>query len=150
MNSKMYNEFFEMNSEYAMELIRSGRQAKPFLFMVKGENVTITPLSGFHEGFSPVNLVKPIVSDFQPEFYMVLSEAWCKILPRTEESRQTIKNMKYGDIEKMKNKIEVLMLMARSIDGKYERLETWEIIRSDRKIDLKKQPDGKFESSKLP
>lgn len=123
---------------------------------VKGKySIGIVPLTipgGLPDEVSPLSLVKPIIRDMKPDAYIVFSEAWCVDSDKMDKS---IKNLKHGDLEYMKNRKERLIIYGHSLDNKEHFQEFYSIKRDSRtmkkwlEID-KRNTQAKLISKKLP
>jgi hypothetical protein len=150
---KEYDQFFEANRQMGMKIIRSGQEAVPMLFMIKNKEVTITPLRSIIPNTSPMEIVKPIIAMHDPDFYMVLAEAWMKAFRKSASSKQLIDNMRWGYLSKMVEKKEALTLFARSKDGTYKRMEMHTIYRNEKGGIIFKKSDwtnAEVQSERLP
>jgi hypothetical protein len=103
---------------------------------------------------SPMDYAKGIIHQFDPDYYIVLAEVWAKMLEGGNKAvRRFAKNVKYGDIEKMAERKELLMAIGRTKDGQVEFYKSYNIVRNsnDEIIELKKEEGVQgFETRKLP
>lgn len=141
------NKLFEDVSWSAKEIIKKGKKANPMLFMVKNDTLAICPLAVSSPMRNPINLVKSIVDHEQPEFYITVAEAWG--IQSTVMGLKEM-NLKYGDIAKMSEKMEMLLIIGRSKDGAIKRDDIWYIKRDGDKIGFVKEEGSTLESKRLP
>jgi len=118
-------------------------------------SVAIVPLTvpgGLPKGVSPMVLIKPIVKAFSPDAYIVFSEAWAVDADKMDKK---IENMRYGDVQYMKNRTERLIIYGKSISGKQTFQHLYTIKRDTRTrkkwlVFDKKDSGAKLESERLP
>lgn len=112
------------------------------------------------DGRSPLDSARGIIEKFDPDYYLVLAEGWAKfhdVKKNTETHDKFLENYKYGDIQKLKEKVEVMQVTGKSKDGKHEYQKTMRIVRNESDeiidfVDLRKVfgESLKGKTSKLP
>lgn len=101
---------------------------------------------------SPMDLARPLIELIDPDYYIVMGEGWAKIYNNTKEAEQSFKNLRYGDIAKMPDKVELLTALGRSKDGKHESSKVFTMKRNpnDEIIEFKEMEGGTLKTTKLP
>ena len=98
-----------------------------------------------------MDLVIPIVDREQPEVYIYCSLAWSKSIPlnKLDEFKR---NVKSGDITKDPERVEVLVIWGKTMDGKVDRKYIYDVIRdSAGKItDFVLEHNDKMDCVKMP
>ncbi len=105
------------------------------------------------EGHSPLDFAKPIIEQVDPDYYVVLSEAWARLFKNQQEAREFAnKEYQYGDIEKSSDRVEMLVASGKSKDGKNEKSKVFTLKRNEQGdiIELAVLKHDKMESTKLP
>ena len=149
------NEFFEFALENHKRWILEVKNPKLPCFMqfyMKEARKTVAiALAGTPKGHSPLDFARGIIEKFDPDYYIVLAECWCKQV--SKDTKFDTSNLKYGDIEKMSDSYEILTAVGKSKDGTSEFFKSFSIVRNDKEeiIELKEQEQAdSFETSKLP
>ena len=155
------NEFFEYALENHISWIKKVKNpAYPFFLQFyhkdtrKIEVVVVDQREGSRY-CSPMDYAKGIIQKFDPDYYIILAEVWAKMLEGggSEHVKSFARNVKYGDIEKMAERKEMIIAVGRTKDGQNEFYKSFQIIRnsSDEIIELKQDKGSKgFETQKLP
>jgi len=82
--------------------------------------------------YSPLEYAKPLIEKHDPDYYIVLSEAWVKQTnPKDYEEMKN--NYQYGDIKKSPDRKEILQVTGKSKDGKSTFGKSLVIIRNEKK-----------------
>lgn len=154
--------FFEKSTDQYISKWKENETPEfPIMHLLKkdkdGENfsIAIVPLTvpgGLPKGVSPMVLIKPIVKAFTPDAYIVFSEAWAVDADKMDKK---IENMRYGDVQYMKNRTERLIIYGKSISGKQTFQHLYTIKRDTRTrkkwlVFDKKDSGAKLESERLP
>jgi len=82
--------------------------------------------------YSPLEYAKPLIEKHDPDYYIVLSEAWVK-QTNPKDYEELKNNYKYGDIKKSPDRKEILQVTGKSKDGKSNFGKTLVIIRNEKK-----------------
>jgi len=131
-----------------MHLLKKDKDSENFSIAI----VPLTVPGGLPKGVSPMVLIKPIVKAFTPDAYIVFSEAWAVDADKMDKK---IENMRYGDVQYMKNRTERLIIYGKSISGKQTFQHLYTIKRDTRTrkkwlVFDKKDSGAKLESERLP
>jgi len=125
-------EFFDQAFNHHKEwMIRIKNPAFPFymqLYHKKLNQIDVVVVA--ESKFSPLDYAQTIIEKRDPDYYIVLSEAWMRMM-KTKENLETIqKNYHYGDIKKSPDRVEVLTVAGRSKDGKEQFSRNLKIVRN--------------------
>jgi len=112
----------------------------------KDGKLKISPVVSY--GSSPMDHAQGIIDKLAPDMYLVCAETW---MHKTKDIHKYEKNYEYGQISAEKEKMECIVFIAKTRNGKDEHTEPYEIIRNDKgKItDYKLQDWGDIQVSKL-
>jgi hypothetical protein len=153
------NEFFDYALENHIRWIKEIKKpAFPFFMQfyhkdTKRINVVVVEQGKGSPYCSPMDYAKGIIHKFDPDYYIILAEVWAKMLEGKDHAKRFAKNLKYGDIEKMAERKELLVAVGRTKDGQVEYYKSFKIVRNsnDEIIELKEEEGVEgFESRKLP
>ena len=87
------------------------------------------------------------IDSLQPEMYLICAESW---MHAPKDWKKFQKEYEYGDVSSQEDKMETMVFMAKTMDGKEEHQEIHRIIRKDKKIiDYEKLVRPKMTTTKL-
>lgn len=130
-----YEEVTKISIQKLLDNVPSPYGAAVIVYSIKhvGRKVIITPIvtDGSH---SPMEHVKSVVAKLKPACYVVVMEGWMQ--KRKKEDLPDIKrNYHYGDLEKAKDKSEVLFVTGRTQDGQFDVTKMYQIFKdSEQKV----------------
>jgi len=87
----------------------------------------ISPIISYQS--SPMDHAQEVIDKLQPEMYLICAEAW---VHQTKDLKKYEKDYEYGKISAEKEKIECIIFIAKTRDGKEEHKEPYEIIRNNK------------------
>lgn len=132
-------EFFSQAFEHHTEwMIRVKKPAFPFymqLYHKSTNGIEVVVVAECEK--SPLDYARTIVERYDPDYYIVLSEAWMTSLPSQEDFKKMKENYQYGDIKKRPDKIEVLTVIGKSKDGKDQYSKNVKIVRNKKREIIK-------------
>lgn len=152
--------FFEECVDHHLKWMVEVKEPKilSVLFMKKDadKKIAVVPIHILTPDVSPLDVTKNLVTKSDPDSYLIISEAWLKTLDKelydglTDD--QLLNMFKRGEIEKMSDKREALMVIGRHRNGKDEYIKQFLIIRNEKHhvIGFEEMKKGRFVTRKLP
>lgn len=127
-------EFFEMAFNHHTEwMIRVKKPAFPFYMQLYNKSRNqIDVVVVADSPYSPLDCAKPVIEKRDPDYFIVLSEAWMRSMKTKEDFNEIKKNYQYGDIKKSQDRVEVLTVYGKSKDGKEQFSKNLKIIRNNK------------------
>ncbi len=130
-------EFFDFSWEDHKNWILKVKKPRfPFfihLYKKEGARIDVVVVTDAG-GRSPLDSARGIIEKFDPDYYLVFGEGWAKFYDvsknNTEQHDDFLKDYKFGDIEKLQEKVEVMQISGKSKDGLHKYEKTLRIIRN--------------------
>ena len=119
---------FDMSKEFLEEMEKFHKynmmgkiDTAPIVYLKRGKEVGICPIISDGEPHSPMDHLKEIIYETKPDAYLFASEAWMAMEKKgSSKTKDLLKKYKYGDIEKLKTKQEVLIMTGSTMDKKHQ------------------------------
>ncbi len=127
-------EFFSFAYKHHTDwMLRIKKPAFPFYMQLYNKrNNVIELVVVAHCPYSPLDSARPIIEKRDPDYYIVLAEAWMKMVNPLEAQNYN-DNYQYGDIRKSPDRIEILQVTGKSKDGKSVFGKSMRIVRNEKK-----------------
>jgi len=150
-----FDEFFSSGLEHHkqwMVMVKNPIFKTFVLTYNKHENmIRVHIFANTPEKQSPLDFIRGLIEQVDPDYYIVIGEAWAKIYDNPEKAKESYNNLRYGEISKMPDKVELLTAIGKSKDGKNETTKVFTMKRNTNEeiIELKEMK-GKLTTTKLP
>ena len=97
------------------------------------------------EGLKPINAIKPLIDQTQPDYYIAFNEGYSWLVSKDEMAKYNIIELK-----KMKTRKEILTCFGRSKDGTETFDKSFEILRLGNRVDFIEYKGAELRSRNMP